>query len=157
MTNASANSLVSTVPISGSTISVSPTNVTVTVQMPLLADAIDANVIVITDPNGVRVDDGTITVLDLTASVGVKPLEESGIYTVSYTLISDGEAPLEGSFAFNYLAPTSIAPSTPSPQPTQLPASSNWGTNVFVIVLLVVSALVTIGLSLYARKLFVNR
>jgi methionine-rich copper-binding protein CopC len=61
-----ANSLVSTSPISGSTLSVSPTSVTVTGQLPLLADA---NEISVTDPNGIRVDDGTIMVNDVSATV----------------------------------------------------------------------------------------
>mgnify|MGYP003850655551 CR=1 FL=1 len=78
-----ANSLVSTSPISGSTLSVSPTSVTVTGQLPLLADA---NEISVTDPNGVRVDDGTIMVNDVSATVGVRPLTESGFYKVSYSL-----------------------------------------------------------------------
>jgi len=159
VSNAQANSLVGTSPISGSTVSVSPTSVTVTGQVLLLADAIDANVISVIDPNGVRVDDGTITVVEMSATVGVKPLTDSGRYTVSYSLLSDGDAPLEGSFTFNYSAPSSIAPTEPSPSPSQsqTPASSSWGTNFFVITMLVLSAAVTVGLSLYARKLFTNR
>lgn len=43
VTAASANTLVSTNPISGSTLSVSPTNVTVTGQVALLSDAPDAS------------------------------------------------------------------------------------------------------------------
>jgi hypothetical protein len=50
-----ANSLVSTSPMSGSTLSVSPTSVTVTGQLPLLADA---NEIIVTDPKGVPEFDG---------------------------------------------------------------------------------------------------
>jgi methionine-rich copper-binding protein CopC len=88
-----ANSLVSTSPISGSTLSVSPTSVTVTGQLPLLADA---NEISVTDPNGVRVDDGTIMVNDVSATVGLRPLTESGFYTVSYILFAEADAPLEG-------------------------------------------------------------
>ena len=158
-TNASANTLVSTNPISGSTLSVSPTNVTVTGQVTLLADAPDASSITVTDPNGVRVDDGTIYISDLSATVGVRPLVESGSYTVAYSLAAEGDAPLEGSFTFKYLAPSVISTANPNPEPTQsqTPASSSWGTNVFVIVMLIVSVLVTIGLSLYARKLFTNR
>lgn len=154
-----ANLLVSTSPVSGSTISVSPTSVTVTGQLPLLADAVDANVITVTDPNGVRVDDGTITVTDLSASVGVRSLVESGIYTVEYSLISEGDAPLAGSFTFKYLAPSTIAPEQTNPESNQIqsPASSSRATNIFVIVLLVLALGVTIGLSLYARKLFSNR
>ena len=158
-TNASANTLVSTNPISGSTLSVSPTNVTVTGQVALLADAPDANSITVTDPNGVRVDDGTIMISDLSATVGVRPLVESGTYTVTYSLLSEGDVPLEGSFTFKYQAPSVISTANPTPEPTQsqTPASSSWGTNVFVIVLLFAAVLVTVGLSLYARKIFTDR
>jgi methionine-rich copper-binding protein CopC len=157
--NAAANSLVSTNPISGSTLSVSPTNVTVTGQVTLLADAPDANTITVTDPNGVRVDDGTITISDVSATVGVRPLVESGMYTVTYLLASEGEVPLEGSFTFKYQAPSVISTANPTPEPTQsqTPASSSWGTNFFVIVLLILAVLVTVGLSMYARKLFRDR
>ena len=157
--NAAANTLVSTNPITGSTLSVSPTNVTVTGQATLLADAPDANSITVSDPNGVRVDDGTIYISDTSASVGVRPLIDSGTYTVTYSLAAEGEIPLEGTFTFKYLAPSVISTATPSPEPTQSqkPASSSWGTNFFVIVLLLLAFAVTVGLSLYARKLFTDR
>ena len=157
--SASANSLVSTNPISGSTLSVSPTNVTVTGQVALLADAPDANSITVTDPNGVRVDDGTITISDKSATVGVRPLVDSGMYTVTYSLASEGDAPLEVSFTFKFQSPSVISTANPNPEPSQsqTPASSSWGTNIFVIILLVVALFVTVGLSLYARKLFADR
>ena len=156
---ASANTLVSTNPISGSTLSVSPTNVTITGQVALLADAPDASSITVSDPNGVRVDDGTIAITDMSATVGVRPLTETGIYTVAYYLAAEGDAPLEGTFTFKYMAPSSISPTEPTPQTSeqQTPASSSWGTNVFVIILLVLAVFVTVGLSLYARKLFSER
>jgi len=159
ITTASANTLVSTNPISGSTLSVSPTNVTVTGQVTLLADAPDANSITVTDPTGVRVDDGTIYISDMSASVGIRPLVDSGIYTVNYSLLSEGDAPLEGSFTFKYQAPSVISTAIPNPEPTQsqTPASSSWGTNIFIIILLIAAVLVTVGLSLYARKLFADR
>ena len=157
--SASANTLVSTIPVSGSTLSVSPTNVTVTGNVALIADAPDANSITVTDPNGVRVDDGTITISDVSATVGIRPLVETGMYTVTYFLLSEGEVPLEGSFTFKYQAPSVISTANPTPEPTQsqTPASSSWGTNFFVILLLLLAVLVTVGLSLYARKLFAER
>ena len=157
--SASANTLVSTSPVSGSTLSVSPTNVTVTGNVALIADAPDANSITVTDPNGVRVDDGTITISDVSATVGIRPLVETGMYTVTYFLLSEGEIPLEGSFTFKYQAPSVISTANPTPEPTQsqTPASSSWGTNFFVILLLLLAVLVTVGLSLYARKLFAER
>jgi copper resistance protein C len=159
VTSASANTLVSTSPVSGSTLSVSPTNVTVTGNVALIADAPDANSITVTDPNGIRVDDGTITISDVSATVGIRPLVETGMYTVTYFLLSEGEVPLEGSFTFKYQAPSVISTANPTPEPTQsqTPASSSWGTNFFVILLLLLAVLVTIGLSLYARKLFAER
>ena len=142
--------------MSGSTLSVSPTSVTITGQLPLLADA---NEITVTDPNGVRVDDGTIMVTDVSATVGLMPLTESGFYTVTYLLFAEADAPLEGSYRFKYQAPSTIAPETPTPEPTisQSPASSSWSTNLFIILLLILAVGVTVGLSLYARKLFTNR
>ena len=112
-----------------------------------------------TDPSGARVDDGTIFIDQMSATVGIRPLVESGMYTVAYSLASEGDAPLEGSFTFKYLAPSVIATADPTPEPTQsqAPASSSWGTNVFIIFLLVLAAVVTVALSLYARKLFKDR
>ena len=142
--------------MSGSTLSVSPTSVTITGQLPLLADA---NEITVTDPKGVRVDDGTIMVTDVSATVGLMPLTESGFYTVTYLLFAEADAPLEGSYRFKYQAPSTIAPETPTPEPTisQSPASSSWSTNLFIILLLILAVGVTVGLSLYARKLFTSR
>ena len=153
---ASANSLITTSPIGGSTLTTPPNSVTLTTQIDLI---VDANELMVTDPSGIRVDDGTITVDGVSASIGLKPLIESGIYKVSYTLYSEGEVPLQGSFTFNFSAPSVITPAEPTPTPTQTqtPASSSWGTNVFIVGLLVVAFFVLVGLALYARKLFRDR
>jgi methionine-rich copper-binding protein CopC len=152
---AQANSLVATSPISGSTTTIAPTSVSVTAQIALLDEG---NEITVTDPAGNRVDDGTITVDQMNVSVGLQALVDAGIYRVSYILLTDGEDPLEGSFTFNFSSPNVIEPA-PEPSPTQSvqSAGSSWGTNVFVISLLVLAFLVLVGLSLYARKLFKNR
>jgi len=152
---ANANSLVATSPISGTTTTTAPTSVTVTAQVALLEEG---NEITVVDPAGNRVDDGTITVNQTSVSVGLRSLVDAGIYKVSYILLTDGEDPLEGSFNFNFSSPNVIEPA-PQASPTQSAqsASSSWGTNVFVIALLVLAFLVLVGLSLYARKLFKNR
>ena len=156
MSSASANSLITTSPISGSTVATAPMSVTLTTQKALLPDA---NEIVVTDPAGVRVDDGTLTISEVSATIGLRPLVDSGIYRVSYTLYSEGDVPLEGSFTFNFSAPTVISPTEASPTPTQTqtPASSSWGTNIFFIFLLIMALFVLIALALYARKLFRDR
>ena len=153
MASACANSLITTSPISGSTLTVPPSSVTLTAQVALIADASELTV---TDPSGIRVDDGTITTDDVNATIGLKPLTESGIYQVAYVLYSEGEVPLQGTFTFNFSAPSVIKPTeaTPTPTQSQTPASSSWGTNLFVISMLVFAFFVFIGLIFYARKLF---
>lgn len=156
MVTASANSLIATSPTSGSSLTSAPSSVTLTTQVGLI---IDASEIIVTDPTGLRVDDGTISVNGVSASIGLKPLIESGIYRVSYTLYSEGEAPVAGSFTFNFSVPSVISPVEPTPISTQrgVPAGSSWGTNVFIISILVFAFFILIGLSIYARKIFKDR
>ena len=156
ISSAHANSLIATSPVGGSTFTTPPTSVTLTTQVALLPDGSE---IVVTDPAGLRVDDGTITIDDVSATVGLKPLVASGIYRATYVLYSEGEAPLQGSFTFNFSAPSVITPTDPTPTPTetQKPASSSWGTNIFIFFILFVAFTIFIGLILYARKLFRDR
>ena len=92
----------------------------------------------------------------------MKPLETSGLYKVSYLLLSDADIPLEGSYTFTYSAvvlstPTASAIPQPSASATAQPVGSNFGTNLFVISLLGLSILVLIGMGAYARKIFKER
>lgn len=156
---AHANTLVATSPIAGSTIKAGPSAITITTEFSLIEEG---NEIVVTDPNGKRVDTGILTVLGTDAVAEMKPLETSGLYKVSYLLLAEADLPLEGSFTFTY---SGVVISTPSasaiPQPsastTAEPIGSNFGTNLFVIFLLGLSFLVLIGMGAYARKIFKER
>ena len=155
---AHANTLVATTPIAGSTLKAGPSAVSITTEFPLIEEG---NEIVVTDPNGKRVDTGILTVLGTDAVAEMKPLVTSGLYKVSYLLLSEADIPLEGSFTFTYSA---IVLSTPSASAAPLPAASasatsepvgsNFGTNLFVIFLLGLSVLVLVGMGAYARKIF---
>ena len=154
MPSALANSLVSTSPAVGSVLSVAPNAVSVTAAISLLPDG---NSISVTDPAGKQVDDGSLTISDTTAVIGIKPLTVSGIYTVSYTLLSAIDAPLTGSFTFLFNAPPTISSPSTSAAPTPIqtlvakPAASNSSANLFVIILLVVATLIGLFLLWYAR------
>jgi len=154
MPSALANSLVSTSPAVGSVLSVAPNAVSVTAAISLLPDG---NSISVTDPAGKQVDDGSLTISDTTAVIGIKPLTVSGIYTVSYTLLSATDAPLTGSFTFLFNAPPTISSPSNSAAPTPIqtlvakPAASNSSANLFVIILLVVATLIGLFLLWYAR------
>ena len=153
---AQANTLVATSPIAGSTLKAGPSAITITTEFPLIEEG---NEIVVTDPNGKRVDTGILTVLGTDAVAEMKPLETSGLYKVSYLLLAEADIPLEGSFAFTYSAvvlstPSASATPQPSASATAEPVGSNFGTNLFVISLLGLSILVLVGMGAYARKIF---
>jgi methionine-rich copper-binding protein CopC len=153
---AQANTLVATSPIAGSTLKAGPSAITITTEFPLIEEG---NEIIVTDPNGKRVDTGILTVLGTDAVAEMKPLETSGTYKVSYLLLSEVDVPLEGSYTFTYSAVVLSTPSaSATPQPTASataePVGSNFGTNLFVIFLLGLSILVLIGMGAYARKIF---
>lgn len=149
-----ANSLVATSPIAGATIKVAPSAVTISVEITPMDMG---NEITVTDPAGRRVDDGTLTVAGNDIVIGMKPITDAGSYKVSYNILSEMDVPLVGSFAFNFSAtsisvPEEIVPSTPAKV-----EGSDFGTNLFVIGLLVASFVVLVTLAFYARKIFKER
>lgn len=155
ITPAFANSLTGTTPVSGSILSVAPNSVTLITEAPLAAMGSE---ITVTDPKGVRVDDGSLTVDMNNANIGLLPLTEKGIYKVEYSLITDNDVPLTGIYTFTYNAPDQI--NTPKPTTSKEPTaqnSSNFGTTVFVLLVGIAGFIVAIGLVLYGRKLYNER
>ena len=157
---ANANELVTADPASGSTVLVSPSAVTIITSLPLMADG---NSVEVTDPTGVRVDDGTLAIADNEAVVGLIPLTVGGYYTVTYNLLAENDVPLSGNYRFNFIAPATIASESPTPIATEVIASeqpaagSSKGTDTLVIMMLVLSFFVLVGLGMYARKIFNER
>ena len=156
---ARANTVVSSVPAVGAVLSIAPNAVSVTAATTLLTDG---NSLAVTDPNGVQVDDGSLTISDTTAVVGLKPLTTTGIYTVSYTLLSATDTPLTGSYTFLFNAPASISTPSANPTPTSssitLPqhSSSNSTANVAVLVFVGLATIVALFLMWYARLIWVQ-
>lgn len=151
-----ASTLVSTSPVAGQSLQSAPNSVTITTDATLLDTG---NEITVTDPSGVRVDDGLITVGGNAAVIGLKPLIKGGIYTVTYSMLAENDVPLTGSFTFNFVQ-ASIAPSV-VPQPTEsspgVPSGNNVGTTMFVIGMLLAAIVVTVLLARYARKIYSER
>ena len=150
-----ANSLTGTSPVSGAILSSAPSAVTLTTDTPLASLGSEIKV---TDPKGKQVDDGALTIDGNNAVVGLLALSESGIYTVEYSLVSDADIPLVGSYTFTYNAPDQVT--TPKPTQTKdaaVQSKSNIGTTIFVILVGVAGLLVAIGLVLYGKKLYNER
>ena len=149
-----ANSLVATSPIAGATLQSAPSAITVTTEVALM-DA--GNEISVTDPTGVRVDDGALTIDGVNAVIGLMQLVKTRLYTVNYSLLAENDVPLVGKFTFNFAEPTVMATNAPEPSSTPTPSGNNIGTTIFVLGLLTAAIVVTIALSLYARKLYRDR
>lgn len=165
-----ANSIASTSPAIGAVVASAPNAVSITTTGALLDQG---NTLTVTDPSGTQVDDGSLTISDTTAVVGLTPLTSTGIYTVSYTLLSATDAPLTGSFTFLFNAPAAMtspsATPTPSisisPQSGTVVASGNSKTtstpvnssaSIAVIVLFIVATLVALFLLWYAGMIWVD-
>ncbi len=147
-----ATSIVSTSPTAGSILSISPTAITIKAN----ADLLDgANEITVTDAKGVRVDDGSIQIQGAVLMVGIKPLTDSGLYTVAYTLMAIDQPPIVGTFTFLYNSPAEMILPTPTPTDTQVVTSTpNRTTDIFVISLMIFAFVMLVFLSRYAKKTF---
>ena len=154
---ASANSVVSSVPAVGAVLIQAPNAVSVTAATTLLADG---NSLSVTDPNGVQVDDGSLTISDTTAVVGLKPLTVTGIYTVSYTLLSATDDPLTGSYTFLFNAPAVVTTPSAIPTPTAtsiaIPKKSSGSSaaSITVLVFVGLATIVALFLIWYARMIW---
>ncbi len=151
-----ANNITASVPQAGSVLTTAPNSIAISTAAPLSEQG---SLIVVNDPNGVAVDDGSITVEGNSAEVGLTELITTGVYTVNYTLLSDTDDPLTGSYTFLFNAPSSLG--SPSPAPTQTSPEAtvenmnlNNGSNAFVYTLLVLAAFVFIFLIWYAKQTF---
>lgn len=150
---ASANSLVSTSPVAGSTVTAAPSAITLNTQ-DVVMDA--GNTVTVTDPQGGRVDDGTLTVNATTVVAGLKLMTVSGVYTVAYSLLTNNDVPLQGTYTFTFKAPSVITTptiSTPTPTSSEAPASTGLGVPVLIVGLIFAVVAVFLFLVFYAWKL----
>jgi copper resistance protein C len=151
---AAATSIVSTSPTAGSILSISPSAVSIKANSDLVEGA---NSIEVTNPSGVRVDDGSVQVQGSVLLVGLKPLETSGTYTVSYSLMVIDEESASGTFTFIYNSPGEVTLATPEPTVSEDPLSTNNPnrlTDLFVVALLIFAFIVLVFLSRYAKQTF---
>ena len=154
MIGAQANELLSTSPTAGQSLESAPSAVTISTAATLMSEG---NEVTVTDPQGVRVDDGLLTIAGTDAVVGLRNFIRSGIYKVNYTLLSENDIPLTGSFTFNFAEPTIVATIAPEPSKTAIPSGNNAGTTIFVLGLLLAALVVTVALARYAKKLYSER
>ena len=149
-----ATSIITTSPTAGSILNLSPSAISIKANADLVEGA---NTVEVTSPEGIRVDDGAIQIQGQVILVGLKPLQTSGTYTVSYTLMAIDEESTSGTFTFIYNAPDEVSLPTPTPTVSEDPLASNNPnrlTDLFVIGLMVFAFIVLVFLSRYAKQTF---
>ena len=149
-----ATSIITTSPTAGSILNLSPSAVSIKANADLVEGA---NTVEVISPKGIRVDDGAIQIQGQVILVGLKPLQTSGTYTVSYTLMAIDEESTSGTFTFIYNAPDEVSLPTPTPTVSEDPLASNNPnrlTDLFVIGLMVFALVVLVFLSRYAKQTF---
>ncbi len=123
-----AATLVNSSPAAGAMVTTAPTQITITADGSL---AEMGNSLLVTGPEGTRVDDGSLQISGATALVGVKSLTRTGLYTVTYQLIlSDGQN-LNGSYTFTLIGITS-SPTTATSSPTPSETSPTQQNSTFL-------------------------
>ena len=154
VSSAFATSIITTSPTAGSILNLSPSAISIKANADLIEGA---NTVEVTSPEGIRVDDGAIQIQGQVILVGLKPLQTSGTYTVSYTLMAIDEESTSGTFTFIYNAPDEVSLPTPTPTVSEDPLASNNPnrlTDLFVIGLMVFAFIVLVFLSRYAKQTF---
>jgi methionine-rich copper-binding protein CopC len=149
-----ATSIITTSPTAGSILNLSPSAISIKANADLVEGA---NTVEVISPKGIRVDDGAIQIQGQVILVGLKPLQTSGTYTVSYTLMAIDEESTSGTFTFIYNAPDEVSLPTPTPTVSEDPLASNNPnrlTDLFVIGLMVFAFVVLVFLSRYAKQTF---
>ena len=134
--------LVSMSPADGSTVSTPPTQVLLTFDENI-QDIGDA--VVVTGPDGRRVDEGPPGIVDATATEALAPRSLRGHYTVSYRVVSADGHPVTRTLGFDLSTGQQAAPPvTPAAGTPPTAAQGSAGPAV----LGVVAALVALGLVL---------
>ena len=149
-----ALTITSATPAAGTALTVGPNVISITASSPLEDPG---NTIVVNDPNGLEVDDGSLAVNGNKVIVGMKPLTVTGVYTVTYNLVAADSTLLNGNYTFMFNSPGTIsAPSSaPSTKSSTKPNSAaNATSNAFVYFMMFLAALVAIFLAWYAKYIF---
>jgi hypothetical protein len=110
--------LTSTIPADGAVLDVPPTEVVLTFDQEIT----DRSSFAVLDSNGATVAEGALDPADPTTMRGALPVLAPGTYEVQWVAQSaDGHLP-RGTFAFTVAEPTA-APATPTPPPSDEPAT----------------------------------
>ncbi|WP_170323781.1 copper resistance CopC family protein [Cryptosporangium phraense] len=126
-------------PAASSTVTVAPTEVTLTFTGPIRGQF---STVVVTGPGGARFGTGAARAVDRTLHQAVRPLV-GGEYTVAWRVVSGDGHPLQGVFRF-----TADLPGAPAAPPAAAPSEPDDGTGLFLAA--AVAGLLVVGIGIVA-------
>jgi copper resistance protein C len=144
-------SLISTAPEANESLTELPT------QIVIIADGSiqePGTAIVVTGPDGSRVDDGSTQVEGSSVLVGLGPSTQSGTYTVNYRLVAEDGHALEGSYGFAVAGEPTPTP-TPTPTETDEPVEDESGPSgslAWILVAALIAAITSLALLTRAAR-----
>ena len=118
--------LASSNPTDGAKVRTMPATVTLTLSEPVRT----ASSVVVTGPDGSRINSNKVTVLDDTVSSAINMPAPAGTYTMTYEIVSADAHTVEGTITFEVTtgSPTSSSPTptaaTPEPAPVPTPTGA---------------------------------
>jgi copper resistance protein C len=111
--------LIRMTPADGSTVQVAPTRIVLVFDESIQAIG---DAVVVSGPDGARVDDGLPSILDATVTERLHPLVLRGHYLVSYRIVSADGHPVTRTLGFTLT--TGQAPASSSASPSQSPGAT---------------------------------
>ena len=153
--------LVTSSPPVGAHLNALPSKVAVTFDGNLLTiGGAKTNTLTVTDPDGNEVDAKNSRVTGATLSVDLNPVSTTGVFVVSWRVVSGDGHPEQSSYRFTVNSSTTI--SSPTPTPTALPtptAKANgptfwarYGTRVLLTFGLMIAVGIWLGFERARRK-----
>jgi methionine-rich copper-binding protein CopC len=134
-------SLVGQTPAEGSTVRVAPQSVVLRFDESIRTPS----AVVVTGPSGARADRGSAAVLDDTVTVRVV-VEDPGVYTVAYRVVSADGHPADGQTSFTFRGPGSgAADASSSASGSSRGPSTGWVLAGVAVVLVAAAALLGVG------------
>jgi methionine-rich copper-binding protein CopC len=138
--------LESTSPADGSTVSVTPAQVTLTFNQP--AFAIGSQVLV-TGPSG-NVANGPVKIVDRVVTEQIRGGAPAGSYTVEWRVTSADGHPVDGKFGFTSQAASPVsaggAAASPTPSVTSVGSTGSGSSNAWVLPVVVLAAVWVVAL-----------
>lgn len=133
--------LISSTPEDGATVKTLPSEVTFTFDEPVGTPAFVA----VSAPDGTRIEVGDPTFLDATMTQQIDPVDEQGVYTMSFRVVSDDGHPVAESLTFRVTSGREVDQVDPEESLADPDDTAGVGTAIVLVVTAAVAIVIVVG------------